>query len=265
MAKAKTTPKPTKDLIVQDKVKDLDLIAPESAEEHLSQEELEIPFLRVAQKGTPQVDEDDPKYIPKLKPGLYFNTASEEIYGSSLKVQVHTYYRNFTIWKGAKGAGEFNGSMTPEDFKKFEAKNDLGRDGGDMVQVVDGEDIRYRDTRNFVVSLPEHPDEGIMIYPMSSTGIKPANKWNTLQNGRRQGGRVAYRYATIWEIFTDNFKKEKWSWHQTAKIKVLGWATNELLAFGKEFTEFVAGIKAQGVKYDSEREHAVSEGDDSDF
>lgn len=265
MAKTMTKKTEPKDLLVQDKVKDLDLIAPDGAEEHLSQEELEIPFLKLAQKGSPQVDKDDPKYIEGLEPGMYFNTASEQMYGDTLKVQVHGYYRNFTIWKGPKGAGEFNGSMTPEEFKEFEKKEGLTRDGGDFVQTVDGEDLRYRDTRNFIISLPEHTDEGIMVYPMSSTGIKAANKWNTLQNGRRVNGRPTARYATLWEISSDSFRKDKWSWHQTSRIKALGWASNDLLEFGKEFVDFVAGIKAQGVKYDSDHDSPVRDAEDSDF
>ena len=266
MAKAKAPAAKEKVLVVtEDKIKDLAaLTVEEGEEEHLTQEELELPFLRVAQKGSGQVDEDLPVFIKGLKPGMYFNTASSKVYGDEVIVQVHGYFHNYIIWKGKKGSGDFQGTMTPEQFRAFESANTLNRDGGDMVQVVDGEELRYSDTRNFIVSLPEHEEEGILIYPMSSTGIKPAKKWNTLNNGRRINGRPAKRYATLWALKTGPFEKKGHPYKQTAQIKPLGWATPELIAYGKSLDGLVASIRNQGVRY-SETSEASESADDSEF
>ena len=254
--------KKTAVVVVESKIKDLAVLAvAEGEEEHLNQDELEIPFLRIAQKGSPQVDEDAPEFIEGLKIGHYFNTVGAQSYGPELTIQVHGYYQNFTIWKGEKGNGEFNGTMTPEEFRAFESKNTLTRDGGDMVNFVEGEEFRYSDTRNFIVSLPFHSDDGIMIYPLVSTGIKAAKKWNTLQNGRRISGRPAKRYATIWEIKTAGFEGKGFTWKQTASVRPIGWATPDLLAYGQEFEDFVKGIKNQGVRYSGEKSTA----EDSEF
>lgn len=254
------------ELVVQEsEIKDLAVLAvAEGEEEHLSQEELELPFLRVAQKGSPQVDDGKPEYIDGLKPGQYFSTVSGTNFGDTLKVQVHGYFHNYTIWKGEKGNGDFSGVMTPEEFREFEKSNSLSRDGGDMVHYVDGEEIRYSDTRNFIVSLPEFEEEGILIYPMASTGIKAARKWNTLQQGRRINGRPAKRYATIWEIATAGFEKNGFTWKQTSTIKPLGWASGDLLAYGQQFEDFVGAIREQGVKYSGDASVA-EEGEESDF
>lgn len=253
-------------LVVQEMdEKQLTLFAvPEGEEEHLSQEELELPFLKLAQKGTGQVDEDNPTFIKGLKPGQFFNTVSSEIYDEEeIKVQVHGYFQNYTIWKGPKGSGTYNGSMTPEEFREFEKTTKLTRDGGDMVQTVEGEDLRYTDTRNFIISLPEHVEDGIMLYPLSSTGCKVARKWNTLNNGRRAGGRPARRYATIWALKTSGFESNGFTYKQVASIKPLGWASPELLVYGKDFEEFVKAIKETGVKYSEPTDAA--EANDSDF
>jgi hypothetical protein len=243
--------KQSKDLVIKEEnEKALAAFAvEEGAEEHLSQEELELPFLRVAQKGSPQVDEDAPEHIPGLKPGHYFNTVSGANYGDTIKVQVHGYFHNYVIWKGPKGNGEFSGTMSPDEFREFEKTNKLERDGGDMVHVVDGEEFRYMDTRNFIVSLPEHEEDGIMIYPMSSTGIKAARKWNTLNMGRRVNGRPAKRYATLWELKTAGFEGKGYTWKQTSQVKPLGWVTPELAEFGQAMEDFAQSIKDSGVKY----------------
>lgn len=254
--------KETSLVVAEDKITDLAALTVEAGdEEHLSQDEFELPFLRVAQKGSPQVDEDKPEYIEGLKPGQYFNTATGTNYGDEIVVQVHGYFRNFIIWKGEKGAGEFNGVMTPEEFQEFSAENKLARDGGDFVHQVDGEELRYSDTRNFLISLPEHAEEGLMLYPMSSTGIKAAKKWNTLQNGRRLEGKPTKRYATIWQIKTAGFEKSGYTWKQTSQIKPMGWATPDLIALGKSFEDMVASIKDRGVRYSPDTEEPVEESD----
>jgi hypothetical protein len=247
-------------VVTESKIKDLAVLTVEEGEEeHLNQDELEIPFLRIAQKGSPQVDEDKPEFIKGLKVGHYFNTVANEPYGDTLNVQVHGYFQSFVIWKGDKGNGDYNGIMTPEEFRAFEKQNELIREGGDFVNYVEGEEFRYSDTRNFIVSLPDFPDHGIMLYPLTSTGIKAARKWNTLQNGRRLNGRPTKRYATIWEIKSAGFEKNGFTWKQTSSIKPLGWATPELLEFGQAYEDFVMAIRSQGVKYAEEKTESAKE------
>jgi len=252
-------------VLVEEEVKDLSIFAVEEGqEEHLSQDEMELPFLRVAQKGSPQVDDDKAEYIDGLKAGMYFSTLSSQVFGESLKVQVHGYFHNYTIWQGEKGNGTYQGTMTTDEFRTFERTSSLERDGGDMVHTVDGEQLRYTDTHNFIVSLPEHEEEGIMLYPLSSTGCKAARKWNSLNNGRRVNGRPTKRYATLWEIKTAGFESNGFTYKQTSGIKPLGWVTTDLMAFGASFEDFTKAIKENGVKH-SDESSAVAEGEDSDF
>lgn len=235
-------------------------------EEHLSQDELEVPFLRVAQKGSSQVDEDSADHIEGLKAGDFFNTATSETYGDEVMLQVHGYYRNFTIWKGAKGQGEYNGVMTPDEYEEFSKTVQLERDGGDFVQVVDGEEIRYSDTRNFLVTLANAPEDGIMLFPMTSTGIKPAKKWNTMNRNRRIGGKMAKRFATIWKLKTAGFEKNGFKWKQVASITVVGWANADLLEMAKSFEGFANEVKnnSDKVKYDGEADSTI-EAEDSKY
>jgi len=227
-------------------------------EEHLSQDELEMPFLRLGQKMT-KVEIDD------LKPGMFFNTVSEEVYGETLVIQVHGYFHNYTKWMGPKGNGEFRGSMTTSEFREFEktASPALAKEGGDMVHTVEGEALRYTDTHNFLVSLPEYPEEGLMLYPLSSTGCKVAKKWNTLNNGRKINGQQAKRYATIWELTTGSFESNGFSYKQVKSLKSLGTPSKELLAFGEECSIFAQSVKEQGVKYSDE--HTTTAADESEY
>ena len=252
-------------VLVEEDVKDLSIFAiEEGQEEHLSQDEMELPFLRVAQKGSPQVDDDKAEYIDGLKAGMYFSTLSSQIFGETLKVQVHGYFHNYTIWEGEKGNGTYQGTMTTDEFRAFEKSNTLTRDGGDMTHTVDGAQLRYTDTHNFIVSLPEHEEEGIMLYPLSSTGCKAARKWNSLNNGRRVNSRPTKRYATLWEIKTAGFESNGFTYKQTSGIKPLGWVTTDLMVFGASFEGFTKAIKENGVKH-SDESTVSPEAEDSDF
>ena len=232
----------------------LSMVVENGEEEILGQDEIEIPFLRIAQKGSAQVDEDKANFIEGLKPGYFFNTATSEVYGDELLLQVHGYYRCFLIWKGPKGQGKYNGSMTPEEFEAFKKTVSLVKDGGDEVQYVDGDELRYTDTRNFLVTLAERPDDGVMLYPMSSTGIKPARNWNTLNSHRRINGRPTKRYSTIWKLKTDGFEGKGFTWKQVSSITPLGWASPDLLEVGKQLEAFVGEVKANSDKVQHEDE-----------
>jgi hypothetical protein len=252
-------------VVTEDKITDLAaMTVQEGAEEQFSQDELELPFLRVAQKGSPQVDDGKPEHIEDLKPGQFFNTVTGEIYGDEIKVQVHGYFHNFVIWKGPKGAGKYSGAMTPAEFETFQETNKLDRDGGDMVQFVDGEEFRYTDTRNFIVSLPDHEEDGILLYPMYSTGIKPAKKWNSLYLTRKIGGKQTVRYATVWSLKTAHFEDKGYSWKQVGSVKPLGYANEDLMEFGRAYESFVKDIRTQGVKY-TNGDAAVEADEDSEF
>jgi hypothetical protein len=251
---------------VEEEITDLTLFTVEEGqEEHLSQDELEIPFLKLAQKSTGQADEDSPLHIDGLKTGQWFNTVSESIFDGAVKFQVHGYFHNYVIFEGPKGKGTYQGTMTTDEFRVFEKANSLVRDGGDMVQATGGDksDLRYVDTHNFIVSLPDYMEEGILIYALSSTGCKVARKWNSLHSNRRKGGSATKRYATIWELRTAGFDGKGFPYKQVSSIKPLDWANASQLAFGKSFEDFTKAIKEQGIKYSEDT--SASEVEESDF
>jgi len=236
--------------------------------EQLNQDELALPFLRIAQKGSPQVDEDSAEYIEGLKPGQFFNTATSEIYGDEISIQAHGYFQNFTIWKGEKGSGDFQGTMTPDAFRELQSTTNMDRDGGDFTRVVDGEPLRYTDTRNYIVVLPDHIEDGILMYPMSSTGIKASRTWNTLNNGRRINGSKAPRFATVWSLKTKGFEKSGYTWKQVSTVKPISWATPELAKLGIELKDMVDSIKAtagEAAHRANSSDGVQDEAADSDF
>lgn len=254
--------------VKEEEIKDLSIFAVEEGqEEHLSQDEMEMPFLKLAQDSTKQTKAAKAEYIKGLEPGMFFNTVTQDIYGSELKAQVQGYFHNYVIWKGPKGNGKYQGTMTTEEFRVFEKSEQLTRDGGDMVQTVNGESLRYTDTHSFIVTLPEHPGAGMLIYPLSSTGCKVARTWNSLHTNRRlPGGRPAKRYATLWDLKVSGFTSDQgFDYKQVSNIKAISWATAELNELGKSFEAFVKSIKDKGVKFEDDNSSSTEVPENSEF
>ena len=222
-------------------------------------------------KGSKQVDDGKPEYIDGLKPGQFFNTVSGKVYGDEQNMIVHGYFHNFVIWKGPKGNGTFSGTMTTDEFAEFEKKNQLTRDGGDLVQVVNGEELRYTDTHTFIVTLPDHIEDGIMLYPLSSTGCKVARKWNSLWQTRKirneEGAIVqSKRYATLWNLKTAGFESNGFGYRQVSTIKPVGWNDASIMKYGADLEGMVEAIKTSGAKESYEAHESSGESvEDSDF
>ncbi len=224
------------------------LIVPQEQLEALSHEEMSIPFLRIAQKMSGVVNPRDSEYIEGIEVGHYYNTVSGENYGDKLVVQQHAYFRGYTKWTGIKGKEKYVGSMSVEAFEAFSSENELEKDGGALVQTINGERISYYDTRSYVITLPEYPEAGVMLYHMKSTGIKHSKKWNTLWSNRKLNGQPTARYATVWELKTGDESNDSFDWVQTTSITALGWADEELTQNGQEKAEMVLAIKKEATK-----------------
>lgn len=243
---------------------------PEGEEEQLTKDDLSIPMLKIAQKGSPQVDTDQPEYIEGLKPGDFFNSATGTNFGSVIRIQPIVYFRNFVIWEGAKGQGVFQGTLSVDEFEEMEKEKNLVRDGGDSVDKGAGEngmDIRYTDTRNYAVMLPDHMEQGLLVFAMSSTGIKPSKDWNSQNAIRRFNGQKVARYATIWTLETAGFTKDGYAWKQVAKITPDGWADKSMLQAAAAMLDFAKSVKDSGkVAYSEEHGKSMKDNiEESDF
>ena len=46
----------------------------------------QVPFLKIAQPGSPEVKKQNPSYIEGLEAGQFFNSLTKEVYGSKIKL-----------------------------------------------------------------------------------------------------------------------------------------------------------------------------------
>ena len=88
--------------------------------QHATSEDMTIPFIKVAQALSPEVDERDAAYIDGLKQGMFFNTATQNTYDGLkgfLAIPV-LYVREYLEWTPRDAGGGFNGKHGPEIMDK---------------------------------------------------------------------------------------------------------------------------------------------------
>lgn len=175
--------------------------------ENVDRDSLVIPFLKIAQKGSPGVEEESPAYIEGLKPGFFYNAATQTVFGEDLNIVLLTYYRSIVKW--GTNLGDFQGYISVEQFEK--EKSSWKKDGSNFVDV-DGN--RIQDTRNFFVVLPDYMDEGIMIYSMYGSGISASKKLLTRTSMLKYNNSRCPLYGAIWKLSTMYINDGKHTWYQ---------------------------------------------------
>lgn len=226
--------------------------------EGIDQECTIIPFLKIAQGGTDEAKKGNPKRIDGLEVGNFFCASTRKVYGDSVRLVILRFYRQYIIYESKDTDAKFMGVMAPEDFKKIEHQCTRERS-----YYLDAEGHRYVDTRNFIVFVHGHYEDGPMLLSLSSTGIKPSQKWLTQATGLYSpDGRQAPIWSSVWELNTGYFDNPLGGYYQIASVNRLGWipaARKELVV--KAFLDANAAATSEineSFKKDSASERNVT-------
>ncbi len=217
--------------------------------ENVDNDSISIPFLKIAQNTSAQINEDDPSYIRGLKPGMFYNSITGKNYGRELNVVALGYYRLFMEWEEGRSA--------PVQSYTLEEINGMGmeikRDG---LKLESQTGNRIVDTRYFFVSLPDYPNEGIILFALASTGITHSKKWLTKASMiTNEEGKQYPLFASIWKLKTALNANDFGKWYalgnkKSTLINHVGFITKNM----------VSNIKAQLniVKDYLKNVHAIS-------
>jgi len=195
--------------------------------ENVDNDCVSIPFLRLSQQNTPQVLPGK-DHIANLQGGMYFNPTTGRIYDDPSFI-ILGFFRTWNVWHGEPPSSKFVRSITNDDFiQNYESKttkNDKGK-------IVDQDGNRYQDTRNFLLLSASHPEDGILLYGMSSTGIPASKKWLAKASAIRvkdaSGNLVqAPMWSRIWTLKTSFEQKPQGSYFQVSDIVDKGWIPAE--------------------------------------
>lgn len=203
-----------------------------------------VPFLRILQTNSPQINEDEDCYIKGAKGGMFFNTIANEVYGKEVKVIPLTYQRDFVEWKPNRGGFVRTHGSNPKILDRIvevDDKNNNILDNGNVLQ----------DSRNHYVLLADNLSAGPIILSMVSTGVKHSRKWMTaMRMLKTPNGKEAPMFSSVYTLKTTMNENDEGKWYQIGDKNVTlidreNWVNQEQWEAAKAAAELINSGKTE--------------------
>lgn len=177
----------------------------------MGMDDVAVPYLYILQTNSPQVNEDDDRYVDGARPGMFYNNVDNKVYDGrdkGITVIPCAYERKYVEWVPRDSGGG------------YVADHDI--DSGILSECTPNEKgIPCLKSGHLIVETAYHyvymlnPETGIweeIIIPMKSTMLKKSRRWNktlmaTLIPGttnRAPRWLYPYQLKTIKETKNDN-------------------------------------------------------------
>tara|TARA_R100001369_G_scaffold40461_1_gene66487 strand:+ start:2767 stop:3576 length:810 start_codon:yes stop_codon:yes gene_type:complete len=212
-----------------------------------STEDMSIPFIRILDKGSPQVNKRDGAHVEGAEAGSIYNTVSNEAYDGEKGVLVVPCYfnRRYIEWKPRDLGGGYMGSYLPTDpIVATTNKNDKNAD------VLPNGNTLVNTAQHFVLLVDQKAESfSRALITMSSTQLKKSRRWLTQMNALTAMGKSGpYTLPMMSHSYTLGTVPE-----QNDMGSWFGWVINKHLTIdlGKSFERhlFEAGVAfAQSVQ-----------------
>lgn len=202
------------------------------------------PFLRILQQNSPQCLEDSDGYVRGAKPGFFFNTVTNEIYGREIEVIPVRFERIYIEWKPERQG--FAGMHSIEEGKII-SEPDPEKFGTRIHKETEN---LLQDTHTFYLLIAEKEEEGPLVFPLSSTGIKHSRKWLSTAKMIRLPNKVsAPLYSSVYKLSTMFNENDQGRWYQIGDknktaVERVNWITGKQFNYVKGVLSMFDAIKA---------------------
>jgi len=172
--------------------------------EEINAATMAIPFIKLAQKLTPETKKNKAQFIRGLEEGNFFNSVTKEIYGDEVNLIVLKFERIYIEWLPKReGFVDYHSVERAEQIAEDKTFGKWKTKSGNLLQ----ENYVY-----FVLA-EDHVDEGPAVLSLSSTQIKKAKEWNRLMTTHiMDNGRRALPYYIVWNVSTVPMTNDQGDW-----------------------------------------------------
>ena len=229
----------------------------DSGFDNVDSKSLALPFLKVLGQLSPQVTAGDSKYIEAAKPGMIYNTVTDELYNGAEGITViPCYYKlEYIEWRDRdKGAvAPANVYLADSDIMSKTTRGDDGKD-----RLENGNYIE--ETASHYVMVVEPEKSSTAMITMKSTQRKKSKKWNSMMMSLRQkrsDGKGFFRPAPFTQQYSLKTVLEKnnlGSWYGW-EIEHLGTVESEETIKGAH--DFYESCKKGAVRVNHGKEEQV--------
>lgn len=190
--------------------------APPMGLENLERSDMTLPRLGLCQSLSPQRSKSDPKYIPGLSEGEFYNSITRVNYGAQVQLVPLLFYKTRILFgpmdeggglrcqspDNLIGIGEPGGTCIKCPFSQFgSARNGEGKGTAcnqffNYAALIVGED-------------GEVTPEGLLVFSLKSSALKVAKDWNALIRIRNLD-----IFAGVYEVKSVERKNDVGRWYE---------------------------------------------------
>lgn len=181
-----------------------------------------IPFLRILQALSPEVDEDDSAYVEGAKQGMIYHTVRKEVY-SEVEVIPVFYRKTFIEWVTRENGGGFRGEHelhVGQELLRTCSRDDKNR----FILPESGHQLAETANHYVLFKVGEDFWEPCLM-SMSSSQLKASRNWmsnlrgqSIVLDGKRYGNLNMEAY--VWKASTEKLENDKGKWY--------GWTFEQL-------------------------------------
>tara|TARA_R100001086_G_scaffold248701_2_gene186302 strand:- start:2941 stop:3705 length:765 start_codon:yes stop_codon:yes gene_type:complete len=202
-------PKATTDVVTFDDT----LLSEGTGLEETTVEDFAIPFIRVLQPMSPQLNKASGSYVEGASAGDLYNTVTNSVYSGDKGIVLvpSAYIKKYIEWvPREKGGGLVNAnhdiSILSECRKDPESRRYYTKDGNEIVETA----------QFYVLVLDPEPQQAVIAF--TSTQLSVARKWLTMMRMARvqnsQGQNVeAPMFAYTYRLTTTSQSNDKGTWN----------------------------------------------------
>jgi len=231
--------------------------------------EMQIPFIRVLQALSPQLNKKKPEYIEGAAQGDLFNTVTGQWWSGEEGITVIPCYHTIKYLEFVPRdmGGGFKGEIHPSN----PVLQQTTRSGSKELLPSGNELVKSAQYFCFVVEKDGSYQPAVI--DMKSTQLKVAKRWNTqvqlqkVKNPKTGELVTPALFATMWKLTTTEESNDQGSWNNYLVEKV-GLVTNrDLLLEAKAFRESIAAgeVKAAPESRPEPYGGASNDGDEIPF
>jgi hypothetical protein len=215
--------------------------------------EMQIPFVRVAQSLSPQLNKKKGEYIEGLATGDAYNTLTSEMWSGETGLVVVPCYQTtkYLEFVPRTMGGGFRGEIGPND----PILQRTSRDGSKEI-LPNGNELVKSD-QHFCLIVGEDGMTQPVVIDMKSTQLKVSRRWKTqiaMQKIKHPGTGAIITppvFATLWRLNTVEETNDKGDFYNWSVEKVGTVESRDLLQEAKAFRDSVmrGEVKAQAENH----------------
>ena len=216
--------------------------------EEMRSEDIAIPFVRILEKGSPQVNKRDGKYVQGAEPGMFFNKGLNAVYDGEkgLSIIPCYYCMRYVEWKPRESGGGFVASHAVKPSGATNVGKEMMLPNGNVLN----------DTAQFFVLVIGEEGAYPAVLSLKSTQLTKARNWNLAMQFKKwtnpKGEKIPCMFGHTWRMTTVPEANDKGDWFGYKFEHEREIAANEPLF--KEAYDFWQSVKAGNVKVKHEDE-----------